>query len=128
MQPGRVKPDLAAPGQWFTAPVSMLASGEPAGLSLMSAGVYEGLHDSGRYRFFNGTSAAAPYVAGIVALAFERSPRLTLGVLRGRLHASLSHDAVTGAVPNTAWGHGRLDLAAVRRFLRLTTPAGTKRQ
>lgn len=124
---GLVKPDLVAPGQWFTAPVSLLAPDRPAGLGMASAGVYEGLHGSGHYRWFNGTSAAAPYVAGVLALALERDPRLTLGSLRNRLRASLSRDATTGAVPNTAWGYGRLDLAAVKRFLAVgvrATPRG----
>lgn len=116
-----VKPDLAAPGQWFAAPVSFAGGVQPAGLTPMTSGGFEGLHESGRYRLFNGTSAAAPYTAGVIALAFERSPRMTLGEVRRRLLASLTQDAATGGVPNPAWGHGKLDLAAAKRFLTAST-------
>ena len=102
-----VKPDLVAPGQVYYA---SRASADGSDAS-------ETTDRSGRYRPFNGTSAATPYVAGIVALMLQRRPELTTGQIRERLHGCLSHDEFTGTLPNSSWGHGKLDFAAVERLL-----------
>jgi subtilisin family serine protease len=101
---GRVKPDIVGPGQYFTAP---LASGTRANPDA-----------TGKYRLFNGTSAATPYVAGLVALLLERHPELTCSQVQEALHESASKDRFTGDTPNFYWGYGKLDVAAARRLLR----------
>lgn len=98
-----MKPEITAPGQYFTAP---------------AARNIDAIRDSsGYYRVFNGTSAATPYTAGIVALMMERDPQLTVREIKGLLKKCASQDEATGQTPNPQWGHGKLDLTAVRKML-----------
>jgi subtilisin family serine protease len=101
-----VKPEIVAPGQWYTA---------PAPLALAS--VDEFRDTSGRYQLFNGTSAATPYTAGIVALLLQKKPTITLGQIKDSLRQSATSDTFTGTIPNVDWGYGKLDADAVRRLL-----------
>jgi hypothetical protein len=60
-----------------------------------------------------GTSMAAPVVAGAVALLLQANPAATITQLRTNLFSNTSTDALTnapGATPNATWGHGRLDV------------------
>jgi len=100
-----VKPEIAAPGQFHVAP------------ALTTASATSLLHASKLYRPFNGTSAATPYVAGLMALALEKKPTVTVGELRSAIKSAASQDRFTGTVPNAKWGYGKLDLAAARKFL-----------
>jgi subtilisin family serine protease len=99
-----VKPDITAPGQYFTAPAS---KSTPA----------DALDASGRYRYFNGTSAATPYTAGVVALLLEKKHDLTAGELKELLRTEATTDGTTGPTPNTGWGYGKLDNDAVRQII-----------
>ena len=96
------RPDFAAPGQWWAVPQ---ASGTKAMM----------LDSTGKYRIFNGTSAATPYAAGICALLLEKKPTLSADALRRILRKSATGDALTGPVPNSRWGAGKLDVPAVTR-------------
>jgi subtilisin family serine protease len=108
--PGRtgvVKPDVVAPGQWWTAAAALNT---------------QALRDTtGGYRIFNGTSAATPYAAGIVALLMQRKPTITLGEIKGliRDYADKDDDQVksSGRPPNPEWGYGKLNLKAVTAML-----------
>jgi subtilisin family serine protease len=98
-RPGVVKPTIVSPGQWhFSAQTS-----SPS---------FEG------YMQFNGTSAATPYTAGLVALMFQKKGDLTLGELQHLLISKAAVDATTGRVPNPRWGHGRLSVDAVDRIFK----------
>ncbi len=100
-----VKPDIVAPGQYHTA-------------SLSSA-VRDILRDSsGVYQPFNGTSAATPYTAGVIALLLERKPDLTLGEIKELLKQHATADIHTGRTPNPNWGYGKLDYAAVEAMVK----------
>jgi subtilisin family serine protease len=101
-----VKPEITAPGQWWMAPA-------PQNLPSVDS-MRDG---SGKYRVFNGTSAATPYVAGIVALMMEKNPKQTLGQIRQALIKCVGNDEFTGGVPNIHWGYGKLDYDAVERLL-----------
>ena len=103
---GRLKPDFVAPGQWWTAPAPMIASDNLA---------YD---SSGMYNLFNGTSAATPYAAGVMALLLEKNPKLTLNQARALLDRHLKGDTYTGRVPNAVWGRGKLTLSAVEAMLK----------
>ncbi|MCX7680696.1 MAG: M14 family zinc carboxypeptidase, partial [Anaerolineae bacterium] len=100
---GRLKPDLSAPG-----------------VSIRSA------VPGGGYQSMQGTSMAAPHVAGAVALLWSAQPALRNQI--DRTEAILNETALPrystqcgdppASVPNNVYGWGRLDvLAAVRRAL-----------
>jgi subtilisin family serine protease len=99
-----IKPDLVAPGQYFTA---------PAAPSVLED--FRGTNTA--YRVFNGTSAATPYTAGVFALLLQKKPDLTAENLRELLAKHMTKDAQTGNLPNTTWGRGKLDYAAVERLV-----------
>jgi subtilisin family serine protease len=87
---GRAAPTLAAPGMTILSADGESSSGDP-------------------YRQDGGTSMAAPHVTGTIALMFQKNPSRTQDQIRACLESSARSDAQTGPVPNTAWGHGKLD-------------------
>jgi subtilisin family serine protease len=102
-----VKPDIVAPGQYFTAPASS------------APGAMQYLNITGSYQAFNGTSAATPYVAGLAALLMERRPTLSVREFRRLLRDCATKDDATGPVlPNPLWGYGKLDYAAARKMIK----------
>jgi subtilisin family serine protease len=96
----QVKPDLVAPGQWFVVNKPDQGDGGPPRLDL-----------------FNGTSAATPYVAGVVALMFEARPTLTAGEVRGWLYSAARKDDFTREAPD-GWGRGKLTADSVKGMLK----------
>lgn len=96
---GRRKPDLTAPG---TAIVSSLAKGSQVAQS-------EKLLVPGReYAAMQGTSMAAPHVAGTVVLLFQAKPRLAVPEIFEQLTATALQDAFTLQDSVMAWGAGKL--------------------
>jgi hypothetical protein len=63
-----------------------------------------------------GTSQAAPHVAGAVALILERSPHEDPDTIKRRLANTALRDAFTGSEPNNAYGYGKLDAQAALLF------------
>ena len=103
-----IKPNVVAPG-WFWS-----ASAPP--------NVKVDYDTSGRYQRFDGTSAATPYAAGVVALMLQKKPSLTFGEIKNLLHANASRDypdARDDGKPesNPGWGYGKLDKKAVEKIL-----------
>ncbi|MBP6016290.1 MAG: S8 family serine peptidase [Candidatus Promineofilum sp.] len=101
---GRLKPDIVAPGQ------NVLSS-----------------YPGGQYAYLDGTSMAAPHVAGLVGLLIAADPRLAGDVAQlesiitqSALH--LTSDQGCGAdsptsVPNNVYGWGRIDALAAFKLL-----------
>jgi subtilisin family serine protease len=106
---GVVKPDVLAPGQFALAALAR-HDGTPAELA--------GEDEEGRHRLitrdkqhvaFSGTSAAAPFVTGVVALMLEKNPTLDADAIRGILTSTAHQDDATGAVPNARAGYGKVE-------------------
>lgn len=112
---GRIKPDITAPANLIAAAESSFYDDfdESFGVGKISKG------DGGSWDFSirRGTSAAAPIVAGIIALMLEVNPDLTPKEVQDLLSAHATSDNFTGAVPNLKWGHGKVDAAAVMASL-----------
>lgn len=90
---GRAAPTVAAPGSTIVSAAGHFGTGDP----------YKGL---------GGTSMAAPHVTGTIALMFQKNPGRTQAQIKACLERTARTDAFTGPVPNTAWGHGKLDANA----------------
>jgi subtilisin family serine protease len=96
---GIARPDLTAPGR------------EIESADLTSSG-------GGAYIRREGTSAAAPHVAGAIALLFAEDPSLTQSQIRDYLIQTARTDAFTGAPPSIGWGAGKLDIDAACKAAR----------
>ena len=117
---GVVKPDIVAPGEVYYGSYARLANGSGLNsvLKTSDGSPYWELDRSGRFVLFTGTSAATPYVAGVIALMMEKKPTITAGEIKRLLQRNASQDPFyTGQVPNPRWGYGKLDLDAVQAIL-----------
>ncbi len=104
---GRIKPDISAPANLIaSAENSFFMAFDP----LLEAGKIE-KGGSGHWSFGirRGTSAAAPLVAGIVALMLEAKADLTPESTKDILIAHAVRDGYTGSLPNQLWGHGKVN-------------------
>ena len=107
--------DLSTPGQ------NLFASVGPSSYWATFTGNLP-LGSGGLYTRFGGTSGSAPIVVGAVALMLEVDPNLTAGDIRQVLRETAVEDANTGALPNAAWGFGKLDVfEAVRSVAEVFT-------
>ncbi|MFQ6033636.1 MAG: S8 family serine peptidase, partial [Candidatus Bipolaricaulia bacterium] len=97
---GRQKPDLSAPG---TAIASALAAGSELS-KIPELVVPDGVHV-----ILQGTSMAAPHVAGTVALMLQAEPRLGPGEAAEKLRETAVRDSHTGKAPGEIWGFGKLN-------------------
>jgi subtilisin family serine protease len=103
---GHNKPDIAAPGQWIVSALSGQASEEAIPNRYRTP--------SAPYAAMQGTSMAAPYVTGAVALLLQRHPTLHWAEIKRRLVASTKQDRYSRPCWNERWGHGKL---SIERFL-----------
>jgi minor extracellular serine protease Vpr len=111
---GRTKPDLCAPGQIIASAKSSQATVSSAASIFYSnnsefpnAFVLPG----GLYGLANGTSFAAPHVAGVVALLLEKNPETTALQIRSMLTSSARTDRITAGTANQ-WGAGKINAYA----------------
>jgi subtilisin family serine protease len=107
---GLQKPDIAAPGQYIVAAL--------AGDSQMHAAPEFASRRSaeGPYIALEGTSMAAPFMAGLVALLLEREPTLNPEEIQQRLRVTARRDRDTGRVWNRGFGFGKLDARALLEY------------
>ncbi|WP_230203246.1 S8 family serine peptidase [Parafrankia discariae] len=107
---GILKPDIAAPGQFITA---ALADGSEMA---MRPDYAELIHPTAPYITIQGTSMAAPFIAGLIALMLQREPKLTPEEIRHRFRVTSRRDQVTGPVWNPRFGLGKIDAAALLNY------------
>jgi subtilisin family serine protease len=126
---GGFKPDIAAPATYTVSPLSQSATPEGAGCGgeNMGAGLGpDSVTRDGRHIAWAGTSAAAPFAAGVIALMFEKNPNLDAAQIKSILtRTATKGDALVGAVPNPEWGYGKLNPAAA--IAATPVPPGTRR-
>ena len=113
----RIKPELTAPGERVLGAVSQDAY---PGVSPDSIYRYHGFaqvdaliteRTAGHaFGLLQGTSFSAPVVTGLVARILATNPGLDAIQVRNVLINSAVTDGFTGAVPNEAWGYGKVDL------------------
>ena len=99
---GHNKPEIGAPGQWLISALSSQASTDAMPRWLRAA--------NAPYAALQGTSMAAPFVSGAIALLFEKSPRLHWAEVKRRLIKSATSDEFTTPVWNERWGYGKIDV------------------
>jgi subtilisin family serine protease len=97
LRDGRQKPDVAAPGAMIVSALSADSQVPPA--YFVASG----------YRADAGTSMAAPFIVGLVALLLERDPQLEPEAVKALLRAN---SRIPGQPPGTfdsKWGYGLID-------------------
>ena len=98
---GVMKPDISASGD-----VSLAAGS----FSLLNNPGYNGNIDEGGFHMRNGgTSMASPAVAGIAALYLQKCPKTSYADFKSDLTGNGDVDNFTGAVPNYAYGYGKVN-------------------
>lgn len=68
---------------------------------------------NGYYGRQGATSGAAPIALGAVALMLQFDPTMTSDQARALIHTTATVDGNTGAVPNTSWGYGKINIPAL---------------
>lgn len=105
----REKPDIAAPGHGI---ISALSQDAAIARTWIAA---DGVHC-----IMQGTSMAAPHVAGCVALMLQKNPTLTPATARSILTRTALPDDYTGTVWNNSWGYGKVQ---IDQAMKLVSPA-----
>jgi len=98
---GRLKPDISAPGHGISSALSGWAESVTSISRIMP---------DGKHHLTQGTSMAAPHVAGASALLLQISKNLTASQIKSLLTSTAVVDAATGSVPNNTWGYGKMDI------------------
>jgi subtilisin family serine protease len=93
------KPEIAAPG-------AMIASAK----SYDYAGDRNFITSDGKHVLMAGSSMAAPFVSGTIALLFSVNPDYTYQDVERFITESAYADEYVGSVPNDIWGYGKLDV------------------
>jgi subtilisin family serine protease len=114
--PGGVfKPEIAAPARYTISPMSAAADPDSAtcgGRNMGASAGWTAVTKDGKHLAWSGTSAAAPFTAGVVALMLQKNPRLDAAQIKGILVKTAKRgDRFVGPVPNPEWGYGKLNPA-----------------
>lgn len=89
--------DVSAPGVWLTTTDIMGVAGYSSG----------SINNANYYRYFNGTSGAAPVVSGVVGLMLSANPYLSADEVQAILQNTA--DNFTGGGWDTNMGYGRVN-------------------
>lgn len=110
---GHVKPDISGPARYTISSLSGASLPSSGGCAeSMATEAETKITRDGFHVAWEGTSASAPYVAGVIALMLEKNPTLDAEQIRQILRSTARKDGAVGAVPNALWGWGMLDPAA----------------
>ncbi len=107
----RLKPELSATGDLT------LSSGKFSVLAAMIVNEPFKVAPGGMHYRNGGTSMASPVVSGAVALLFEQCPQAGYETIRAAIINNTYQDVFTGDTANSAYGTGKLDVAAALESL-----------
>ncbi|MBI5838297.1 MAG: S8 family serine peptidase [Candidatus Eisenbacteria bacterium] len=115
---GVLKPEISAPGFGIATTHS-----DQSGAIGVCGDVDDGVHEINQ-----GTSFSSPLVAGAVALFLEYRTGVTPSLIKASFEPHTRRDGFTGAVPNSIWGWGKLDVFAsldhTPPVVNVTSPVG----
>ncbi|HPB30666.1 MAG TPA: S8 family peptidase [Candidatus Sumerlaeota bacterium] len=98
-RPGRLKPEISAPGLAVASAMSADALTDPPLIV-----------DDGRHKINQGTSMSAPHVTGAITLYMKKAPDMTPARALDILSRAAWRDDDTGSVPNFTWGYGKMNV------------------
>jgi len=99
---GRQKPDIAAPGSVIGSALTQdVNTACPSGYSAF-------LPDGQQHQVMQGTSMAAPHVAGAAALILQKYGAVSPSFVKAFLNSRAVVDGYTGTPWNADWGNGKL--------------------
>lgn len=110
---GGFKPEIAAPARYTIS--SMSAAADPdsptcGGRNMGASSGWTAVTKDGKHIAWAGTSAAAPFTAGVIALMLQKNPRLDAAQIKDILVRTAKRgDRFVGPVPNPEWGYGKLN-------------------
>ena len=111
---GRTKPAVATPGVGIISSLSQDAL--DVELAMAPEDTYfirtNRVFADGQHAVLQGTSMACPNGTGSVAVLLAADPTMTPADVRSVLQNTARSDVYTGAVPNNAWGYGKVDVEA----------------
>ncbi|MBN1351271.1 S8 family peptidase [candidate division KSB1 bacterium] len=112
----RLKPEITAPGHQIGSAFSSQApvTGEYSIFNVSQLGypINTLVFQDNKHAILQGTSMAAPFVTGAVALMFAKNSTLDAQQIKDALTNGAKKDAYTGSTKNNAWGYGKLDVLA----------------
>lgn len=107
---GRMKPDIAAPGEYLVSSMSNSSASVSNNSTEIQRGDTVTINGINYYwGAIRGTSMSSPMVAGTLALWLEANPNLTPEDVREIFSETAIRDEWTSSQPNNTWGYGKLD-------------------
>lgn len=103
---GYLKPDISSAGDY------MFSAGRLATIITTIQTAPEKIAFDSLHMRNGGTSMAAPTVAGMVALYFQKCPKKLYSSIKSDLLSSSRTDAFSTSAPNNKWGAGKADALA----------------
>jgi subtilisin family serine protease len=95
-----LKPDVAAPGAMIVSCLSSASVGGTSPSQIVAPG----------FRVNAGTSMAAPFITGVIALRLQKKPGLTPAEAKAWLQTRSRVPGQPGGTHNAKWGYGLLKL------------------